>query len=535
MKIESVRLENFKRFTNLSINNIPENAKLVMLIGPNGCGKSSIFDAFKVWQLWNGFATLPHDQSYCNKKKAGEDGFNNSNELVNVEFHNYNGGDSKKNRYLFYFRTAYRNESSLSVKQISKVDSPTMTVNSKMMIENDQEVGGNYQRLVSKTLEKVYDNSYDDIKISSLRNELVGKIGESLVRLFGDLSLSGIGNPTERADFYFSKGLSHDYSYKNLSGGEKAAFDLLLDLVIKQEYYPDTVFCIDEPEAHMHTSLQSKLLHEVYNLIDDNNQLWIATHSLGMMKKARELEGSNPGSVVFLNFDGFDFDDIVQISPSPLGSEMWSKILDLTLDSYASYMAPETVVFCEGTTNGRIRKGFDARCYANIFSNKHPNVVFYPIGGCTDIEADKLKVIELSKALAPNTRVIRIIDKDDRSEEEIRELNSKGIKVLGRRHIESYILDDEILEKWCKESGKPECVEKVLSIKKQALEDSLARKNAVDDIKSASNDIVTKIKKLLAITGCGNSGEAIMRDTLTLLITPETNVFKEMESIIFPN
>jgi hypothetical protein len=36
-----------------------------------------------------------------------------------------------------------------------------------------------------------------------------------------------------------------------LSGGEKAAFDLLLDLVIKRREFNDTVFFIDEPEAHM--------------------------------------------------------------------------------------------------------------------------------------------------------------------------------------------------------------------------------------------------------------------------------------------
>lgn len=47
MKIKEVHIDKFKRFTNLTIKNIPQNAKLVMLLGPNGCGKSSLFDAFK--------------------------------------------------------------------------------------------------------------------------------------------------------------------------------------------------------------------------------------------------------------------------------------------------------------------------------------------------------------------------------------------------------------------------------------------------------------------------------------------------------
>ena len=49
MKIKEVHIDKFKRFTNLTIKNIPQNAKLVMLLGPNGCGKSSLFDAFKTW------------------------------------------------------------------------------------------------------------------------------------------------------------------------------------------------------------------------------------------------------------------------------------------------------------------------------------------------------------------------------------------------------------------------------------------------------------------------------------------------------
>jgi len=46
MRIKKIQLKNFKRFTDLTIENIPEEAKLVLLIGSNGSGKSSIFDAF---------------------------------------------------------------------------------------------------------------------------------------------------------------------------------------------------------------------------------------------------------------------------------------------------------------------------------------------------------------------------------------------------------------------------------------------------------------------------------------------------------
>jgi AAA15 family ATPase/GTPase len=46
MKISKIHLTNFKRFTDLLIDNIPSTAKLVLLIGSNGSGKTSLFDAF---------------------------------------------------------------------------------------------------------------------------------------------------------------------------------------------------------------------------------------------------------------------------------------------------------------------------------------------------------------------------------------------------------------------------------------------------------------------------------------------------------
>ena len=42
MKVKKIHIEQFKRFTDLTITGIPETAKLVVLVGPNGCGKSTL-------------------------------------------------------------------------------------------------------------------------------------------------------------------------------------------------------------------------------------------------------------------------------------------------------------------------------------------------------------------------------------------------------------------------------------------------------------------------------------------------------------
>ena len=529
MKICRVHVENFKRFTNLTIENINPSAKLVVLVGPNGCGKSSLFDAFKTWHLRKGYYSEA-DRDYCQKNKNDR---RNTYDLVDITFNKPLTAISQtKFREFFYFRTAYRNSPNISIRKLEKVSSPLETAGTGMMIQNDATVDDNYQRIVSETLEKFYSDENDNKSVKELRDELLSKIREPLHRLFPDLLLTEIGLVTDKAEFYFSKGTTTKYGYEKLSGGEKAAFDLLLDLVVKSEYYKDTIFCIDEPETHIHTSLQASLLRELYNLVPDQSQLWIATHSFGMLKEARKLYEANPNEVAFINFDGYDFDDTVVIEPSKCDTTLWNKMIEITLDDYAPFLSPDTIVFCEGTSRGRRRKDFDARCYANIFKNTYPNTAFYSLGSCNDV-SDKNAVVDFVTNLSPESNVIRVIDRDDRSPDEISDLNAEGIKVLSKRHLECYLLDDEVLRKWCLVNGKSDKISEMLTMKSQKISDSIARGNPTDDIKSASNDICTEGKKLLLLTACGNNGEAIMRDTLAKLISPDMAIYQELENEIF--
>ena len=49
MNVKKLRLVNFKRFTDLTVDlcSLEEAPKLILLIGANGSGKSSLFDAFE--------------------------------------------------------------------------------------------------------------------------------------------------------------------------------------------------------------------------------------------------------------------------------------------------------------------------------------------------------------------------------------------------------------------------------------------------------------------------------------------------------
>jgi predicted ATP-dependent endonuclease of OLD family len=68
MYIESV-LKRFKRFQELRIE-LPPGVKLVMLAGPNGTGKSSVFDGFTLWHRANASLGFNWDKTYF--PKSGE-------------------------------------------------------------------------------------------------------------------------------------------------------------------------------------------------------------------------------------------------------------------------------------------------------------------------------------------------------------------------------------------------------------------------------------------------------------------------------
>jgi ATPase subunit of ABC transporter with duplicated ATPase domains len=53
MRIEQIQLQRFRRFHDLTVE-VPKGTRLVMLAGPNGCGKSSLFDAFLTRRRFSG-------------------------------------------------------------------------------------------------------------------------------------------------------------------------------------------------------------------------------------------------------------------------------------------------------------------------------------------------------------------------------------------------------------------------------------------------------------------------------------------------
>ena len=282
-------------------------------------------------------------------------------------------------RKAIYVRTAYRNDPrdkcKVNTKDVIRYSKEARFSN---MIQNDAAASGNFQRLLSNAVERAFNREDRSKTLGEFQDEILGEIQDAMKRLFPDLVLNSLGNPLNDRSFTFDKGTSRNFLYKNLSGGEKSAFDLLLDIFVKKEEYDDTVFCIDEPEAHMNPRLQGDLLEELFRLVNDKSQLWIATHAIGVMRKALRLHEQHKEEVVFLNFSDRDFDSPVVIEPTKPDRRFWEQTHEVALDDLASLVIPEQIIICEGKSGA---KGFDAECYNQIFSEEFPNTKFISAGG----------------------------------------------------------------------------------------------------------------------------------------------------------
>lgn len=543
MRLGSVHIRDFKRFSDLKISSIPQSAKLVLLTGPNGSGKTSLFEAFNYWMHHAKTGGFSFDKDYHVRSLDDSPAIGNEAQLllqkIVLTFHNEVNplSDPILKKKAFYLRSAYRHEPEFTTNNLGNADDILNdSRRPQRLIQQEQRVSENYQRIVAETVKALYssDPEIQQKKVKELADELIGEVRDAMLKVFDDLILEGPGNPLAGGTFRFRKGAVSGFHYKNLSGGEKAAFDLLLDFIVKRRAFDNTVYCIDEPELHMHTRLQARLLEVMFELIPDNCQLWLSTHSIGMARMAAELNSASPGEVAFLDFHNQNFDSQVNLEPIKPDRNFWKQMFHTALDDLAELVVPRYVVFCEGKRlgNGGRKPSFDVEVYRTIFGQEYPEVEFIPLGGTTEVQNDGKLLGLLLSQLAPGIKVWMVVDRDDRHESEITELESEDVQVLPRRDLESYLWDDEILKALCVQENASDKIDEILS-GKQGLLASLAQQGKPsDDIKAISGPLYNKCKQLLGLTQCGNDAEAFARLTLAPLVTPDTEVYQELRNAV---
>ena len=442
MRVSEVRIPGkFKRFGSLEVQALGVDVEFVVMLGPNGSGKSSVFDAFLEWARAQG---RRRRSNFSNDYFDFQTGTVSTPEVV---LHDSNAsGPSEPLGPLVHVRTAHRNTPDVFANSIEKQQGFRRRNPLDRMVETDAALGEHYQRLVAKFVPVLSNlESGDAVQDLETVRAMLAPVQDSLTRVLPQLRFTGLGDATSDGSFYFTRDGVRGFRYESLAGGEKAVFDLLLDVHIAATELGTPLICLDEPELHLNPAVQASVLTELMQLLPDGSQLWIATHSVGMIRRAFDISADVPGRVAFLDFGQVEGPaPDVRLVPSQPSSQLLRGAMSVALDDLASLLAPEVLVICEGSQVSDRVPVWDERIYRQIFRDQHPRVEFKSSGGKGELE----RAASIASIIAPGTYLLKLRDRDDLTPENRTRLleSDPNLRVLKRHSLESYLLDDEVLD-----------------------------------------------------------------------------------------
>ena len=184
LRIKSIRLQNYKRFTELTIADVPATARLVVLVGPNGTGKSSVFDSFllKASAAINNYR-LSGDRGQYYEKVARSQSSHEVANRVTIEFHGFEG-DVVDLKSAFQVRSAYRNESDFRIQQLRAARSEDTGPRIARIIDVDESVSRNYERMAWKGMQDLHRDAPEDLTIGEYRRTSLGDLQKAMRGLF---------------------------------------------------------------------------------------------------------------------------------------------------------------------------------------------------------------------------------------------------------------------------------------------------------------------------------------------------------------
>jgi len=520
MKIKTVQLKHFKRFDDLTIELGNGPKKIIALVGPNGCGKSSVFDAFEEKQKDYKGARSNQPPSFFSKlffyllpEKKSEQ--YNKGEAIKITAKD----NAQFNKKSFYIRSPYRFTAKLKADNIRSLPDIIEDQNRpSSSIDIDARLQENYERLLGRAW---YEYQHGTKSGQEMRQELIGRINQILESIV-DIKITDLGDVVAgKGQLFFEKGSSKDFPYENLSSGEKEVVDLIIDLVVKTPEFNETVYCIDEPELHLNTAIQRKLLIEIDKLIPDNCQLWIATHSIGFL---RALQKDLKDECAILDFSSEDyFDKPSVIEPMATTRKNWQHIFQTALEDLIGLLAPKQIIYCEGREEpfgAGGEQGFDADIYNEIFSENYPETLFVSSGGGGTMQKNTTLALKVLSKAFDDVELYLLKDRDTLAEEERSNFleSDSSHRMLERSEIENYIFDKEVLTRYCSSNSR--------SFDETRYNSKVTDIN-MQNLKPVQQDIQAS---------CGSNGNiSDFKRELAKTITKDMEIYKWLESVIFTN
>jgi AAA15 family ATPase/GTPase len=533
MRIKKVRLKNgYKRFRDLTIELGDKPARIVALVGPNGCGKSSVLDGLLYYQRSheNIGGTGHRDSSYHSMDALTSFDYENVQiDFVDGSFAQMRDRRAKvgKQNTVFSFRSPYRYNTQLKITEIrSTNDIRLNNYGASDASSLDSKMEDNYRRLQAMIHRYMQEK---DVKPSEARSKLIGELNRSIKKCL-DLEISSVGNVEAAQGTLYFKKTDHpkEFEFNVLSSGEKEVIDLLLDLYLRKDDYDDTVFLIDEPELHINTSIQGNLLAEIDRLVGETCQIWLTTHSIGFLR-ALQTQMKDKCQVVQFKGDYELASKPYTLTPMKVTAVAWRELFAIALDDLATLVSPKTIIYCEGRdTPGRggTERGMDAQALNTIFAESQPDALFISSGGNTELDQRSAIAIAILSKVFPNVEILVFKDRDMASgkvaDENDRQVylntNPQNHRVMKRFELENYLYDKEVLRAYC--TGN------------RLTFDDVAYDALVTDIVNQNvKDETGRIKNICGIKG--SVDKEVFKLALSNCLTENMAAFVELRDCIF--
>lgn len=463
MKIQSIKIENFKAFGTVEIN---FNDHFNFIIGENNIGKSTLFEAIQLWKLgfdnliqvkgksFYGKATpryLSFENLFFLRTTGVIDIFNNPTIDVAITLaikyeditYNLKITFEKPVSIDSYLRVKY---DSLDFDSFNlKVIELGLNLRSAIFIYQTQPV------FLSIRNEPFYNNAQLMKKIS------LGKSHDVLRNkiLKGDPSDRKFVRLEERLTSVFSQQINLKFKNKTLQDEEYVRINVQIDngkevdismmgsgilqvvdifstieFINKKEHCMN-ILLIDEPDSHIHSNLQSALIDELRK--DTSNQHFIITHNDRLINKAED------GELLYLNKTSLNVgivDFLPKSSYSSIAVDMASKLFTLTEEE-----RNKIIVITEGKTDKKILDTAWQKLYPGI------DCPYCFIASGIEIDADKRnggaeavrRTLETLSTIYSEIKLVGLFDNDREGNEQFKGLNKMifdphDLSVSHRKH-----------------------------------------------------------------------------------------------------
>lgn len=213
------------------------------------------------------------------------------------------------------------------------------------------------------------------------------------------------------------------YSATEMSDGERSVLYFAAQILCMPS---NKILIVDEPELHFHPSIMNRLWSALERCREDCLFIYI-THDLQFASMHNHAE-----KIWIKEYDGQNW-KLQKIESENLPEELLLEILG----------SRKNVIFVEGESNS-----YDTQLYTELY----PNYLIVPCGGCSQVIA-RTKSFRNNPELH-DCEVYGIIDRDFRSEHEIKKYKSKGIYTINVAEVENLFLVEELIKLMAEQFGE---------------------------------------------------------------------------------